>query len=694
MMDMDKDTVDYQPNYDERLMEPTVFPAAFPNLIVNGGTGIAVGMATNIPPHNLGEVIDAICAQIDNPKITVDEILKIMPGPDFPTGGEICGTSGIKSYYATGRGSVRIRGKIGVEEGRSGKDNLVVTEVPYGVNPEELIKRIAGLVEEKKLEGITDVRNESDESIRIVIELKRDAIARVVIANLFKNTPLESTFSSNMLALDNRRPRLLPIKDMIQCYIEHRREVIVRRTRYLLAKAEARAHILEGYLIALSNLDDFVKIIRAAKDREEAKQKLIKKYDLSIIQADAILELRLYQLTGLERDKIEAEYQEVLKRIKELKAILASEKRVLQIIKDELAEIREKRADARRTAILPAEGEINIEDLIANEGCIITLTHRGYIKRTAMNAYRAQRRGGKGVIGMTTKKKTSEEHAEDFVEHLFTASTHDYLMFFTNTGRVYVEKVYELPELGRASKGKSIANFLSLQPGENIADMICIKEFDETTNLLMATSTGIVKKTKLYDYRNFRRGGTIAIKLDEGSQLIGTRTTTGENEIVLVTRKGLSIRFHEEQVREMGRATRGVAGIKPRKGDEVVGLAVVDDSATLLVASGKGIGKRTPFKEYRRQSRGGKGIITMKTGDKTGDVVGALTVFDESEMMVITVKGQMVRMPVKGIRIAGRNTQGVKLVTLDAGDSLQGIAPVIVGEDSEESEDNQSNLEL
>jgi DNA gyrase subunit A len=686
MKDMDKDTVDFVPTYDEKAIEPTVFPASFPNLLVNGGVGIAVGMATNIPPHNLGETIDAVCAMIDDPKITPDKLLKIMPGPDFPTGGEIVGMTGIRSYFKTGRGSMRVRGRIGVEEGRQGKDSLIVTEVPYGVSPEELIRRIAALVEEKKIEGITDVRNESDEATRVVIELKRDAIPKVIIANLLKNTPLETSFSANMLALDNRRPRLLPVKDMLQCYIEHRREVIVRRTRYLLAKAEERAHILEGYLIALKHLDDIVRLIRRSKDRATAKSGLIANYKLSERQADAILELQLYRLTGLERDKIENEYKEIQATIKELKAILASEKRVLQIIKDELQEIKTKYATPRRTRIVPEEGEIDIEDLIAKEGCIITLSHRGYIKRTDIASIRAQKRGGKGVIGMTTKKSAGPEQDDDFVEHLFSATTHDFLMFFTNKGRVFVEKVYEIPEGTRAARGKSIANILSMQPSETIAAMICVSSFEGNSRLVMATASGVVKKTLLTEYANFRKGGMIAIKLDQANELIGVALTTGRDELVLVTSKGKSIRFVESQLRDMGRATMGVAGIRPQKGDKVVGLAVVDPEASLLVASRHGIGKRTPFKEYRKQSRGGSGIITMKTTPKTGEVVSALTVGNEDEIMAISNKGLMIRMAVKDIREAGRNTQGVRLVNLTKDDSLQAIAPVITVVDIDEEE--------
>ena len=686
MNDMDRDTVDFVPTYDERLTEPVVLPAAFPNLIVNGGTGIAVGMATNIPPHNLGETIDAIVALIEDPKLTAEQILKIMPGPDFPTGALICGKESIVSYYKTGRGSLKLRGKVSVEDGRSGKQQLVITEVPYNVNPEELIKRVAELVEEKKLEGISDARNESDESIRIVLELKRDVIPKVVINNLYKHTALESSFGVIMLALDGRRPKLMPMRDMLICYLEHRREVVIRRTKFDLKVAEDRAHILEGYKKALDHLDDFVKIIRASKDRATAKEKLIGKYKLSDRQADAILELRLYQLTGLERDKIEEEYLAVIQKIEELRSILASEKKVYTIIKKELLEIREKYADKRRSQIVKDEGEIDVQDLIAKESTLITLSHAGYIKRTSADSYRAQKRGGKGVIGMKSKEEKGEDEETDFVEHLFSASTHDYLMFFTSTGRVYVEKVYEIPEMGRTARGKSIANVLALQPGEKIAALICVQEFTDKQHLVMATSSGIVKKTNLSDYSNFRKGGIIGIKIESGDHLIACALTNGTQEIVLVTSEGMSLRFHEDQLRDQGRATVGVYGIRPEKKDKVVGAAVVDPKATLLVVGENGVGKRTSFEDYRSQTRGGKGIITMKTTDKTGLVAGAISVKDADEIMMITEKGQMVRTKVKDIRESGRNTQGVYLVRLQKGDRLQGVARVVDTEEDEQLE--------
>ena len=579
-----------------------------------------------------------------------------------------------------------MRGKVSVEDGRSGKQQLVITEVPYNVNPEELIKRVAELVEEKKLEGISDARNESDESIRIVLELKRDVIPKVVINNLYKHTALESSFGVIMLALDGRRPKLMPMRDMLICYLEHRREVVIRRTKFDLKVAEDRAHILEGYKKALDHLDDFVKIIRASKDRATAKEKLIGKYKLSDRQADAILELRLYQLTGLERDKIEEEYLAVIQKIEELRSILASEKKVYTIIKKELLEIREKYADKRRSQIVKDEGEIDVQDLIAKESTLITLSHAGYIKRTSADSYRAQKRGGKGVIGMKSKEEKGEDEETDFVEHLFSASTHDYLMFFTSTGRVYVEKVYEIPEMGRTARGKSIANVLALQPGEKIAALICVQEFTDKQHLVMATSSGIVKKTNLSDYSNFRKGGIIGIKIESGDHLIACALTNGTQEIVLVTSEGMSLRFHEDQLRDQGRATVGVYGIRPEKKDKVVGAAVVDPKATLLVVGENGVGKRTSFEDYRSQTRGGKGIITMKTTDKTGLVAGAISVKDADEIMMITEKGQMVRTKVKDIRESGRNTQGVYLVRLQKGDRLQGVARVVDTEEDEQLE--------
>jgi DNA gyrase subunit A len=729
MVDMDKDTVDFVPNYDETRTEPTVFPAAFPNLLVNGGTGIAVGMATNIPPHNLAEVIDSICAQIDDPDITIEGLMKFVKGPDFPTGCALMGLAGIKQYLETGRGSMKVRGKAGVEEIKGGREQIVITEIPYNVNRATLVERIAQLVNEKVIGEISAIRDESDENTRVVIELKRDGNPKVVINNLYKHTAMESSFAASMLAIDHGRPKLLSLKEANAAYIEHRREVVLRRTRFELRKAEERAETLEGYLIALANLDEFIRIIRGSANREEARVKLLAfeftrkqveqigilirnearlvdgRYAFSEHQTNQILDLRLYQLTGLEREKITAEYKDLIERIKDLRDILAKEQRVFTIIKKELREIRDKYGSPRLTQLVPDEGEMAMEDLIANEGCIISITHGGFIKRTAVSAFRAQRRGGKGVVGMTTREGATAEDEGDFVEHLFTATTHDYLMFFTETGRCYVEKVYEIPEMGRAAKGRSIANLLELRSDEKIAATIRVQAkksgtgaatvdttWDENLHIVFATRSGIVKKSNLSDYSNVRKGGIIAIQIEKDDCLIDAKLTNGDNEVVLITKDGMSLRFHEDQLRDQGRNTVGVWGIRPDKGDHVVGSAIVDQNAMLLVAGENGIGKRTPFDEYRKQSRGGKGIITMKTGDKTGKVVGALTVTDRDELMLITTKGQMVRTRVKEIRIVGRNTMGVKLMDLRGPEKLQAIAPVV--SDENEAAEQEAAAEI
>jgi DNA gyrase subunit A len=737
MEDMGKDTVDFVRNYDDTRNEPTVFPAAFPNLLVNGGTGIAVGMATNMAPHNLGEIIDGVCAQIDNPDVTLPELMRYVKGPDFPTGCVVCGVEPIKEYFTTGRGGVKVRGRVGVEELKGGREQIIITEIPFNVNRALLVERIAELVNERVITDITDVRDESDENTRIVIELKRDAVPKVVINNLYKLTALESSFAVNALAIDRGRPKTLGLKELINCYIEHRREVVMRRTRFELRKAEERAETLEGYLVALANLDEFIRLIRTSANRDEAKIKLLAfefsrqqverlgilirnearltngRYAFSDAQADAVLELRLYQLTGLEIGKVKAEYTELLEKIKDLLDIIAREARVLAIIKKELLEIKEKYASPRLTEIVPDEGEIAIEDLIVNEGVIITITHSGLIKRTNVSSYRAQRRGGKGVIGMTTREGTAEAGApEDFIEHLFTASTHDFLMFFTNTGRVYVERVHEIPDMGRAAKGRSIANLLELKTDEKIAALIRIpsktgsnkedQTWTQAGELFFATRQGTVKKTSLAEFANVRKGGIIAITIDPGDTLIEVKLTKGSkveangqvsdpgDDVVLITREGMSIRFSESDVRSMGRAAAGVRGITLERTDAVVALSVVVPDATLLVAGENGIGKRTDFGEYRAQSRGGKGIITMKTTDKTGGVVGALAVRNADEIMLITVGGQMVRTRVSDIREAGRNTQGVKLIELDPTDKLQAIASVI----SEEKQDAEGVPEM
>lgn len=731
MEDLDKATVDFVPNYDERLTEPTVLPAAFPNFLVNGGTGIAVGMATNLAPHNLGEVIDGICAQIDNPQITLPELMQFIQGPDFPVACEIRGKRGIEEYFRTGRGSMRMRGKMSIEEAENGRTHIIISEVPYGVNRATLQERIAELVNDKILTGISGMRDLSAEETCIEIELKRDARPQVVVAQLYKLTAMETSFSVNMLAIHQSRPKQFSLKEAIDAYIEHRREVVLRRTRFLLGKAEERAELLEGFLLALSKLDDFISIIRDSKNREEARQRLAAyefsaknaeqlgilirdqphiqgdRYVFSERQVNAILELRLYQLTGMEQDKVKGEYDGLLEEIRDLIDILAREVRVLGIIKDELAQIREKYATPRKCPIVAEVGEVLMEDLIPNDAMIVTLSHAGYIKRTPSSEYRLQNRGGKGLKGMETKG-AKKDAAADFVEHLFSVQAHDYLLFFTNTGRMYVERVYELPEGSRTSTGRSIKNVLDLKPEEKIAAMLRLERatddkgqdvtFREDAGFVFfATRSGKVKKTALNEFRNYRKAGLNAINLEEGNELIGVRLTNGNDELILVTHEGISLRFHEEDARPLGRGTAGVMGIRPSETDYVVGLAVVTDQARLLVASENGIGKRTDFEEYRKQSRGGKGIITMKVTDKTGPVIGALTVTDEDELMLMTSSGQSIRIRVKDVRETGRNAQGVKLLTLRENEKLQDIAIVVPdGEDtgnfaSEETSTDEEN---
>jgi len=733
MTDLEKDTVDHQTTYDENSTEPVVMPAAIPNLLINGGTGIAVGMATNIPAHNMGEVIDGVCARIDNPYISIDEMKEHIKGPDFASACEIRGFKGIDSYFRTGRGSIKMRGVMEVTESKTGASQIIIRQVPHGVNRATLQVRIAELVREKVLLDISGMRDLSADDTCIEITLKRDARPQVVVNQLFKLTAMETSFGVNMLAIHERRPKQLGLLDALDAFIEHRREVIIRRTRFLLKKAEERAENLEAYLLALGHLDDFIKMIRDSKNRDEARQK-IKDYHFSLEtaeslgilirsqpsivgdkyiftdrQVNSILELRLYQLTAMEQDKIKAEYDAILEEIKDLLDILAREERVLAIIKDELIEIKEKHATPRRCPILPDEGEIAIEDLISNDGMIVTLSHRGYVKRTAASEYRVQARGGKGVRGMETRNANAAEDDEsDFVEHLFTAQAHDYLMFFTNTGRVYVERVYGIPEGSRASKGRSLKNVLNLLPEESIAAVLRLEyrkdedgndvTFSEDSgNVFFATRAGKVKKTTLNDFRNYRKAGTIAIKLDEGNELIGVRLTSGKDDVMLVTHKGMSTRFKEEQARVMGRNSAGVRGIKPREGDFVVGLAVVNDDARLLVASENGIGKRTPFGDYMAKNRGGVGMITMKCTEKTGQVIGATSVEEEDELMLMTDGGQSIRIRVADVRECGRNTQGVKLVTLTKGEKLQAIARVMPDEeviDLEPEEDSEGDEEV
>ena len=688
LRDIEEDTVDFAPNYKESTTEPTVLPAALPNLLMNGSTGIAVGMATNIPPHNLDEIIDASCAIIDNPRISVDELCNIVRGPDFPTGGTISGREGILSYLKTGKGIVRVRGKAHTEETKNGMEQIVITEIPYNVNRATLVSRIAELVGEKEIDGIRDLRDESDENTRIVIELKRGEQAKVVINQLFQKTALESSFGVTLLALDKKRPKQMNIKELIECYIEHRRDVITRRTKFRLKQAEDRAHILEGYIIALDNLDDFVKIIRASQNREEAKQRLMAKYPLTERQTDAILELRLYQLTGLERGKIEAEYLELMKIIEELRGILESEQKLMALIKKELLEMKEKYTSPRRTEIELAAGEFRMEDVIPNEGCVITVSHLGFIKRTRVADYRSQKRGGKGVIG-------AETYDEDFVEHLFTASTHDYILFLTSIGQCHAKKVYDIPEGTRASKGKSVSSFLRLADGEKIAAMICVKDFIEDRYLVMATKRGVIKKSSLADYANCtREGGLIGINLQEGDSVIGAVLTTGDNELILVSHQGLAVRFRERDpesgedlFRPTGRATAGVTGMRFKlESDHLDVIEVVDHEAKFLVASEAGLGVRTRFEDYRLINRGGSGVwaITLPD-DGSVNLAGALSVRAPDEIMLLTAKGQSIRCPVKDIRETNRGAKGVKLLTLAEGDKLLSIARIVESEEEQQA---------
>ncbi|MDX2109536.1 MAG: DNA gyrase subunit A [Verrucomicrobiota bacterium] len=680
LRDLDEETVNFVPNYNEETTEPSVLPAGLPNLLMNGSTGIAVGMTTNIPPHNLGELIDAICLIIERPTCTIEEIMAIVPGPDFPTGGAILGREGIEKYMKTGRGIVKVRGAAHSEEVKNGKEQIVITEVPYNVNRKTLVERIAELINDKVIEGIGDLRDESDEKTRIVIELKRGAPPpRVILNQLFKHTALESSFGVILMSIVARRPKEMNFKELLEVYLEHRREVVKRRTEFRKRKAEDRAHILEGYKIALDNLDDFVKIIRSSSNREEAKGKLMAKYPLSSRQTDSILELRLYQLTGLERDKIEAEYLNLIKLIAELTEILENEYRLLAVIKKELTDLREKFNNPRKTQLLNDDGEFRMEDLIANEGCIITVSHNGFIKRTPVSSYRSQKRGGKGVIG-------TGAYEEDFVEHLFTASTHDYILFFMNNGRVYVEKVYDIPEGTRTSKGRALVNVLEMQKDEQLASMICIKGFVENEYLVMATSKGTVKKTALSDYVNFRKGGIIGIKIDNDikDSLVSVKLTKGEDELVIITHDAMSIRFKESDLRAQGRDTYGVRGITLAEGDVVETMEVVDKEATLLIAAESGQGKRSDFDEYRLQGRGGSGVRAMKL--REGDsIAGGLSVHENDEIMLLTHSGQAVRTRVKEIRVIGRSTQGVRLINLSDNDKLIGISKVVESEEEEPS---------
>jgi len=675
LADIDKDTVEMQKNFDESLDEPKVLPARIPNLLVNGSTGIAVGMATNIPPHNLGEIIDGTIHLIDHPEAAVADLMRFVKGPDFPTGGTLCGLGPIRAMYETGRGHLRLRGKAAVEPWKAERERIVITEIPYAVNKAALIEKIAELVHEKKIEDISDLRDESDkDGIRVVVELKRGAIGQVVLNNLFKQTQLGTTFGAILLAIDHGRPRVMNLKDLLACFIEHRFEVLTRRTKFELREAEARAHVLEGLLKALDNLDEVVRIIRAARHRDEARVQLIGRFGFSEIQANAILDMRLYQLTGLERDKIEAEYQAIQERIAYLKELLADNAKLFGVMKDDLLAIRRDYADERRTDIVADEGEIDIQDLVADEDCVISLSHAGYVKRTPTSVYREQKRGGKGVVGMDTKD-------EDYVEHVFNCSAHDWMLFFTEQGRMYFKKAYEIPEGARDSRGKALVNLLDMQGGEKIAAIIPIRGFDPDKYLFFATEKGTVKKTALDAYQNVRAAGIIAINVEEGDRLIGVELTGGQDDLVLVTRRGQGIRFRESDARPMCRATGGVRGISLETGDVVEGVEVVREDAMLLTVTEKGFGKRTPFSEYRVQKRGGKGLIANDLTGKTGDLVTALSVHAEDAMMIVTKQGTMIRMPVDGVRITGRSAQGVKLINLEDDDVVMSATLVEPGEE-------------
>lgn len=658
LRDINKETVDYGLNFDETLKEPKVLPSKFPNLMVNGSSGIAVGMATNIPPHNLNEVIDAVVALLDNPDTSIDELMEHISGPDFPTGAFIVGTSGIKSAYRTGRGKLRLRAVADIEENDKGRNKIVVTEIPYQVNKARLIEKIADNVRDKKIEGISDLRDESDrDGMRIVIELKRDANPNIVLNNLYKHTQMQNTFGIIMLALVDNEPRVLNLKQMLTYYIDHQKEVIVRRTQFDLKKAEARAHIVEGLKIALDHIDEVIKIIRASENDASAKLSLMDKFGLSEIQSQAILDMRLKRLTGLERGKLDEEYRELIKQINWFKEILASDKLVYSIIKEEIISIKEKFGDRRRTRIIPSSGEINIEDMIKEEDIVITLTHFGYIKRMPEDTYKTQRRGGKGILGLTTRD-------EDFVEDLFITSTHDTILFFTNKGKVFSLKGYEIPEAGRQAKGMAIINILHLEKGEKVSAIIPISSYEDDHNLILATKNGIAKKTKLSSFENIRKNGIIAITLKEEDELISVRRTSGEDEMIVVTEKGMAIRFREQDIRTMGRSAMGVKAITLRDDDRVVAMDLAPDEKYVLVISEQGFGKKTPLNEYRTQIRGGKGIITYNIREKTGDIVSAKVIREEDEIMMISLNGTIIRLKADEISTMGRNTQGVTLMKM------------------------------
>ncbi|GAB4177332.1 MAG: DNA gyrase subunit A [Calditrichia bacterium] len=678
LKDIDKDTVNFRPNFDETLEEPEVMPSRLPLLLMNGASGIAVGMATNIPPHNLTELVDALIAQIDNPEITIPELMQHIKGPDFPTGGIIMGMDPIKQMYETGRGKVIVRARANVETGPRGKDSIVVTELPYQVNKANLISKIADLVNDKKLEGISDLRDESDrDGMRIVIELKKDAVPEVVLNNLYKHTQMQTTFGVINLALVDGIPQVMNLKELLSEFIKFRHEVILRRTRYELKQAEHRAHILEGYRIALDNIDEVIHTIRNSQTTEEAKQNLMKKFGLSEIQAKSILEMRLQRLTGLERDKIEQEYREVRELIAKLKAILEDESLQFNVIKEELLEVQKLYGDERRTEIIASYEDFEIEDMIAEEEMVITVTHNGFIKRFPVSGYRRQNRGGRGASGTSVKE-------EDWVEHLFIASTHNYLLFFTSKGRCHWLKVHAIPQMGRASRGRAIVNLLQLSSSDKIQAILSVKEFSPDRYVFFVTEKGTVKKTSLEAFGNPRRGGINAINLREDDNLVNVFLTEGNNDIIIGTNKGLAIRFNESEVRDMGRTAAGVTGIRLKNTDYVVGALAVKREGHLLSISQKGFGKRTHIKEFRLTHRGGKGIIAMNINERVGDMINLMEVVENDEIMLITQKGVVIRMQVNNIRVAGRNTMGVKLIRLDPDDKLSSIARIISnGEDTD-----------
>ncbi|MCM3627612.1 DNA gyrase subunit A [Paenibacillus glycanilyticus] len=678
LRDLNKETVDFVPNYDGEEKEPAVLPSRFPNLLVNGVTGIAVGMATNIPPHNLTEVIDGIQALIRNPEITPVELIDYVKGPDFPTAGIVMGLSGIRQAYLTGRGTVTMRARATIEE-NGNKARIIVYELPYQVNKARLVEKIAELVREKKIEGITDLRDESDRNgMRVVIELRRDVTPSVVLNNLYKQTQMQSNFGINMLALVNGEPKTLNIREMLYYYLQHQIEVIRRRTEYDLKKAEARAHILEGLRIALDHLDEVIALIRASQTADIAREGLIERFALSYEQAQAILDMRLQRLTGLERDKIEAEYAELMKKIAEYKAILADEQLVLNIISEELNEIKERFGDERRTEITVSDEEILDEDLIPREDVIISITHTGYIKRLPVTTYRSQKRGGKGVVGMDTK-----EH--DFVEHLFVSNTHHFLLFFTNKGKVYRLKAYEIPDLSRTARGTPIINLIQIEQGETINAVIPVESFDSDSYLFFATRQGIVKKTPLDDYMNIRKVGLIAISIREDDELIGVKLTDGNQEIVMGTAQGMSIRFSEQDVRSMGRSATGVKGIQLDDDDTVIDMDVVNPENDVLIVTAKGYGKRTPMSEYRIQNRGGKGIKTLNVTDKNGPIVSLKVVLNDEDLMIMTALGTLIRTSMEGISTMGRNTQGVKLINTRDDDTVSTVTRVARSEEADEA---------